>query len=95
MSHSSCPASADNIAKAVLDRFDRLPAKSKPVQDSKGKSNWVPLSGIVAESGKSIACAHCIKESLNCGRRRKCRMRGASVGGFPISYILKALYGNR
>ncbi|KAJ2902785.1 hypothetical protein MKZ38_000139 [Zalerion maritima] len=43
------PASADNIAQAVLTKFDALPPKRKPTVRGNGIVEWVPLSGIVAE----------------------------------------------
>lgn len=45
---------ADEVAREVLEQFDRLPPKAKPIQrgiDNKGINvrEWVPLSGIVAK----------------------------------------------
>lgn len=40
---------ADAIAAVVLEEFDKLPANRKPAVRSNGVSEWVPLSGIVAE----------------------------------------------
>ena len=37
----------DAIAHAVFDRFNALPAKSKPALQTNGIQTWVPLSGIV------------------------------------------------
>ncbi|KAF2226144.1 adenosine deaminase/editase [Elsinoe ampelina] len=44
-------ADAETIAAAVLEAFDRLPAKYKPrsVSGPSGISEWVPLAGVVAE----------------------------------------------
>jgi len=42
---------ADEIAKCVLDAFDSLPTKRRPLQRSDGFKEWVPLSGIVLETG--------------------------------------------
>ncbi|KAI2632792.1 adenosine deaminase/editase [Xylaria nigripes] len=39
----------DLIASLVLQEFDKLPAKRKPVVRDNGLHEWVPLSGIVAE----------------------------------------------
>jgi tRNA-specific adenosine deaminase 1 len=40
----------DEIAKLVLDKFDSLEQKRKPLIRSDGVKEWVPLSGIVVES---------------------------------------------
>ena len=40
---------ADAIASVVLEEFDRLPSKRKPVIRGNGIHEWVPLSGIVAK----------------------------------------------
>lgn len=40
----------DEIAKLVLDKFDSLEQKRKPLTRSDGVKEWVPLSGIVAQS---------------------------------------------
>lgn len=39
---------ADDIATTVLDTYDALPAKYKPVKATEDFFQWVPLSGIVA-----------------------------------------------
>ena len=39
----------DAIAAAVLDQFDRLPPKRKPINRGNGVQEWVPLSGIVVK----------------------------------------------
>ncbi|CAO1599845.1 hypothetical protein XANCAGTX0491_003557 [Xanthoria calcicola] len=39
---------ADHIATTVLDTYDSLPAKYKPVKATEDFFQWVPLSGIVA-----------------------------------------------
>jgi tRNA-specific adenosine deaminase 1 len=41
--------SADDVAKVVLEEFDRLPIKRKPLVRGDGVREWVPLSGIVAQ----------------------------------------------
>lgn len=41
---------ADEIARAVLDEFRKLPAKRKPCVRDNGLHEWIPLSGIVAKS---------------------------------------------
>ena len=41
----------DSVVEKVLEVFDELPQSSKPVKDSNGIFNWVPLSGIVIGSG--------------------------------------------
>jgi hypothetical protein len=51
---------ADEIAKCVLETFDSLPAKGKPLQRSDGIKEWVPLSGIVLESGMNESLILCI-----------------------------------
>ncbi|KAL1907522.1 hypothetical protein Sste5344_006713 [Sporothrix stenoceras] len=43
---------ADDITRAVLDEFDKLPTNRKPAARSNGIHEWVPLSGIVAELSK-------------------------------------------
>ncbi len=40
---------ADAISSAVLEEFERLPLKRKPVVRDNGVHEWVPLSGIVAK----------------------------------------------
>lgn len=47
---------ADSIASVVLEQFDRLPSKSKPVVRDNGLREWVPLSGIVAEIDGVFIC---------------------------------------
>lgn len=42
--------SGDKIANAVLEQFDTLPANVKPLNRGGGVKEWVPLSGIVAQS---------------------------------------------
>ena len=41
-------ADADYIATTVLDTYDALRAKYKPVKATEDFFQWVPLSGIVA-----------------------------------------------
>ena len=49
-------AMGDEIALAVLRRFDKLPQKAKPLdRGTKGKE-WVPLSGIVASGKFGLSC---------------------------------------
>ncbi|KAI9054486.1 hypothetical protein LZ554_001644 [Drepanopeziza brunnea f. sp. 'monogermtubi'] len=48
--------SGDEIAKAVLDVFDKWPAKRKPLVRSDGVREWVPLSGIVAQGKWGMTC---------------------------------------
>lgn len=48
---------ANAIASIVLEEFDRLPAKRKPLVRDNGTLEWVPLSGIVARHGDgSLKC---------------------------------------
>ncbi|ETS84768.1 hypothetical protein PFICI_02793 [Pestalotiopsis fici W106-1] len=42
-------ANPDTIAALVLQHFDQLPAKRKPLVRDNGVHEWVPLSGIVAQ----------------------------------------------
>lgn len=42
--------SGDDIADVVLREFEALPAKAKPLDRGGGVKEWVPLSGIVAQS---------------------------------------------
>lgn len=44
-------SSEDAIAKAVLETFDSLPAKLKPVKPTAEIFQWNSLSGIVAIKG--------------------------------------------
>ncbi|RSL46382.1 hypothetical protein CEP53_010355 [Fusarium sp. AF-6] len=46
----------DLIAQAVLQQFDKLPAKRKPTVRDNGLHEWVPLSGIVAERDGILSC---------------------------------------
>jgi tRNA-specific adenosine deaminase 1 len=48
-------ATADEIANLVLQEYDKLPAKRKPVTRDNGLREWVPLSGIVAEGKLTIS----------------------------------------
>ncbi|KAH8597792.1 adenosine-deaminase [Bisporella sp. PMI_857] len=48
--------SGDKIAQVVLDRFNDLPAKAKPLNRGSGLREWVPLSGIVAQGNHSLTC---------------------------------------
>ncbi len=41
--------SGDDIAEAVLKKFEKWPSKRKPLVRSDGAREWVPLSGIVAQ----------------------------------------------
>ena len=43
-------ATPDDIALLVQKQYDALPAKRKPAVRDNGLHEWVPLSGIVAES---------------------------------------------
>jgi len=43
----------DEIAAAVLEEFEKLPAKRKPCVRDNGLHEWVPLSGIVAKGTSS------------------------------------------
>jgi len=57
----SKPASADDIATLVLDRFDALPKKCKPRSPEPGSGlsvrEWVPLAGIVLEGySNNLTC---------------------------------------
>lgn len=47
---------ADLIACAVLDQFETLPPKRKPAKRGHDLHEWVPLSGIVAESEGKLTC---------------------------------------
>ena len=48
---------ADDIARCVLDAYDRLPQKCKPLEREPGSREWVPLSGIVLATGSgSLEC---------------------------------------
>jgi tRNA-specific adenosine deaminase 1 len=49
-------ASGDAIAAAVLEQFERLPAKRKPAVRHNGLHEWVPLSGIVIEKNDQFTC---------------------------------------
>lgn len=44
----------DEIAKAVLDTYDTLSPKYKPVKSTADFFQWVPLSGIVVVKGPSL-----------------------------------------
>jgi tRNA-specific adenosine deaminase 1 len=41
----------DDIAEVVLQQFNALPSKRKPLARGDGVREWVPLSGIVAQGG--------------------------------------------
>jgi tRNA-specific adenosine deaminase 1 len=49
-------ARADTIASAVIEQFNKLPRKRKPLVRDNGLQEWVPLSGIVAEADGEIIC---------------------------------------
>jgi tRNA-specific adenosine deaminase 1 len=49
-------ATADAIASAVLEQFQKLPAKRKPAIRDNGLHEWVPLSGIVLEKDGHFTC---------------------------------------
>jgi len=53
------PAAADVIASLVLQEFDKLPAKRKPVVRDNGLREWVPLSGIIAEGNSIFLSSPC------------------------------------
>jgi hypothetical protein len=63
-------ADAEAIASAVLQEFDRFPGKRKPAVRDNGCHEWVPLSGIVAES-KAYSEPHVSKPSLTTELDRK------------------------
>ncbi|KAH6888087.1 adenosine deaminase/editase [Thelonectria olida] len=44
------------VARAVLEQFQKLPAKRKPLLRDNGLQEWVPLSGIVAERNGTLTC---------------------------------------
>ncbi|KAG9241731.1 tRNA-specific adenosine deaminase [Calycina marina] len=46
----------DDIALTVLQKFDSLPTKAKPLNRGNGMKEWVPLSGIVASSKHGLTC---------------------------------------
>jgi hypothetical protein len=46
----------DSIASLVLQHFDRLPTKRKPLVRDNGVHEWVPLSAIVAQGKKIFPC---------------------------------------
>ncbi|KAL3426575.1 tRNA-specific adenosine deaminase [Phlyctema vagabunda] len=48
--------SGDDIARTVLEQFDRLPTKRKPQVRNESLREWVPLSGIVAQGTDSLKC---------------------------------------
>lgn len=50
MDISKDEVTGDDIANAVLKSFDALPRKAKPVERNATTKEWVPLSGIVAQS---------------------------------------------
>jgi tRNA-specific adenosine deaminase 1 len=41
----------DEVALCVLQTFDKLPKKRKPLHRTDGSREWVPLSGIVLAIG--------------------------------------------
>lgn len=48
---------ADEIARAVIDKFNSLPQKRKPIVRGNGSIEWVPLSGVVAEfPDRTVKC---------------------------------------
>ncbi|EGR51617.1 tRNA-specific adenosine deaminase [Trichoderma reesei QM6a] len=47
---------ANLIARTVISQFDKLPSKRKPCVRDNGLNEWVPLSGIVAESNGVLTC---------------------------------------
>ena len=70
--------SGDEIADVVLEEFDKWPAKRKPLVRSDGVKEWVPLSGIVAQSLplKWLAEYH---EADTWGRERQSYLSCSSV----------------
>ena len=44
-------ADVDAVASAVLEEFNKLPAKRKPSVRDNGLHEWVPMAGIVAKGG--------------------------------------------
>ncbi|KAL6883831.1 tRNA-specific adenosine deaminase [Trichoderma longibrachiatum] len=47
---------ANLIARTVISQFDKLPSKRKPCVRDNGFTEWVPLSGIVAERNGVLTC---------------------------------------
>lgn len=47
---------ANLITRTVLQQFDKLPPKRKPLIRDNGLNEWVPLSGIVAEKNGELTC---------------------------------------
>ena len=44
--------SGDEIALCVIQAYNRLPQKFKPIRKSTTTREWVPLSGIVLSGGR-------------------------------------------
>jgi tRNA-specific adenosine deaminase 1 len=49
------PTLPSRIASLVHAHFEALPTRSKPTIFSDGSREWVPMTGIVAVKGMSIA----------------------------------------
>jgi hypothetical protein len=56
LDHGSMTVAADKIADAVLQVFEKLPSKRKPIVRDNGVREWIPLSGIVAEQNGAFKC---------------------------------------
>ncbi|KAG8630898.1 hypothetical protein KVT40_000038 [Elsinoe batatas] len=71
---------AETIAAAVLESFERLPAKCKPrlASGSSGVSEWVPLAGVVAEDVR------------NDSHKIKCIALATGMKCLPEAYLDKA-----
>jgi hypothetical protein len=44
-------AGGDDIASCILNAFDKLPSKFKPLHGVTTINEWVPLSGVVLQRG--------------------------------------------
>ncbi|KAI1346121.1 adenosine deaminase/editase [Xylaria sp. FL0043] len=56
----------DLIASLVLQEFNKLPAKRKPVVRDNGLREWVPLSGIVAEGENGKLTCLALATGMKC-----------------------------
>lgn len=69
--------SGDAVAEVVLKAFEKWPTKRKPLTRSDGVKEWVPLSGIVAQSSTPEPTTDPKANEL--GRRRNFHLPGGSV----------------
>jgi tRNA-specific adenosine deaminase 1 len=83
MSTTRAPT-GDDIAHCVLEAFQKLPPKRKPLHRDDGKREWVPLSGIVLARSKKYPLSFLYSLLSRHFRRNVVDLR---VSGVDLSFL--------